>query len=264
MKSLLTTIIVVIFSIMPCNAELEKVLLVDHNEFRVEACDVLQIPFQGLGIRCNQDSVMMLDSPTLSSVHWKEPNMARSIISCGTDLYAAEGDSIYRLGTDKAPHKFIGRFDNESFTLYPASTSHFYVCTADENYSSILKVQPSTGECEMFFDIEGPVLKVCSMDNSTMVWVDDCIFQLTHDRKVIPVFADDSITDIALTPMGVMVATNEGIVWLQGPESSTMFVKGNVTNLWWDDKDALYYRTIQGDIIALYDILETFLSLGGK
>ena len=72
---------------------------------------------------------MLLDDPQVTSLKLSEPTNARSIVAIRSGIYAADGDSIFRMATDKAGHKYVGRMDNEAFRLYHASDSTFYACT---------------------------------------------------------------------------------------------------------------------------------------
>ncbi|MDE5750871.1 MAG: hypothetical protein K2H87_08930, partial [Duncaniella sp.] len=209
---------------------------------QLSAEEIVQLPGLGLGILCGSDSVMLIDNPELAAVHWAEPNHARSIVGCADAFYAAEGDSIYRIATESMPRKFVGRLDNEQFTLSHASDSTFYAVTADENFSCVYEINPTTGYCDPLISIEAPLLKIANLGENLLLWVDNVIMIAKDgDRTIVPFYTAPNITDMVLSPIGVFVATDTSVIWFTGVGEGVDILSEGVTNLWWDDDDLLYY-----------------------
>lgn len=152
--------------------------------------------------------------------------------------------------------------DNEQFTLHAATDSSFYACTADEEFSCVFEIFPEDRSCEPTFSVKGPILKIDGNGSNTLMLIDDSIVHLDEDRGVLGIiYQADNITDIAVTPMGLMVGTTDGILWLTGPETGTMIETTPVQALWWDNSDVLYYLTADADLIAVSGIRERFQEL---
>lgn len=234
-----------------------RVTLLNHNEMTLDAEDIIQLPGIGLGIAGGQDSIMLIDNPGLAYIRWSETNNARSIAGCGNSFYAAEGDSIYRIATDSIPRKLIGRLDNEQFTLAQASDSTFYAITADEDFSCVYEINPETGYCDPLISIKAPLLKIAKMGDNLLLWVDNTIMIAKDDGNIIPFYTAPDITDVTLSPIGIFIATDKSILWFTGINEGTELLPDGATNLWWDDEDLLYYRTLEGDIIVIVG-LENF------
>lgn len=237
----------------------DKVILVDHREMTIDGSEILQLPGLGLGLRCGTDSVLILDHPELASIRWIEPNDVRSLVFCSNNFYAAEGDSIYRVATEDAPRQFIGRMDNEQFTLAHATDSTFYVCTADEDFSCVYEFNPTERTFMPFISIEAPILKLSTAGDNTVMWVDDQILMTTPEGEIAPIFTSESLTDMQITPIGLMVATADGLTWLTSPGKGAVLVNEPVSRVWWDDADVLYYLTVQGDLYALIGLMDAYM-----
>lgn len=250
------TNIIIVFSVQA--AALEKHLLVSEGEIQVNPKTVLHLPGIGLGIRCDSDSIMLLDDCDLMKLGFVEPNEARSFVKVRSGIYAAEGDSIYRMSTDKSTHTFIGRLDNEQFTLHRATDSTFYANTADEKFSCVYEIFPETKECEPVISVEGPILKIQSNGLNTVIWVDDTMMKLGKDNKLVPVFQADNIMDMAVSPIGVLAGTTDGLYWLTGPNTGAKIVEEPIQAIWWDDSDKLYYLTQKGDLIVIIGLKSRF------
>lgn len=250
MRNFLLTLIGLFCSIY--SAAIYRVTLLDHNEFNVPQEDIIQLPGYGLGIISGQDSIMLIDNQELAFIRWMEPNNARSIVGCGNSFYGAEGDSICRIATDTLPRKFVGRLDNQQFTLSAATDSTFYAITADEDFSCVYEINPETGYADPVISIEAPLLKIARMGENILLWVDDTIMiAKDKDNTVIPFYSDPNITDMELTPIGIFVGTDKSVIWFTGIGEGLEILKEGVSNLWWDSEDLLYYRTIEGDILTI-------------
>ena len=246
------------------SAGIAKIQLISHDELELEADDIIHLPGIGLGLRCGSDSIMLLDDPQLTGFTFSEPTDARSIVAVRSGIYAADGDSIFRMATEELNHEYIGRMDNEAFRLYQASDSTFYACTADEDFSSVYEIFPEDKTCEPIISIEAPILKIESNGANTMMWVDDTILRL-HDEGIVEnIYQADDITGMTLTPIGVMVGTTDGVYWLTGADKGAQIIKEPVKGLWWDNSDALYYLTDTGDLIAVTGMRESYIKYTEK
>lgn len=249
--------IIAFLGALPCMA-VYRVSLLDHKEMQLAPEDILQLPGYGLGVVCGQDSVMLIDNPELAFIRWAEPNQARSIVGCGRSFYAAEGDSIYRIATDSLPRMFVGRLDNEQFTLSHATDSTFYAITADEDFSCVYEINPGTGYCDPLISIEAPLLKIARMGENLLLWVDGTIMVAKEDGVIVPFYTAPDITDMELSPIGIFVATDKSLLWFSGVGEGVELLSEGVTNLWWDSEGLLYYRTLDGDILTIVGLEEFY------
>lgn len=249
---------------LTASAEIEKIQLIGHDELQLEADDILYLPEIGLGLHYGGDSIILLDDPVLTGFALSEPTNARSLVAVRSGIYAADGDSIFRMATPEFNHEFIGRMDNEAFRLYRASDSTFYACTADEEFSCVYEIFPEDRTCEPVISIEAPILKIEGNGTNTMMWVDDTILRLHDEGFVENIYQADNITGMTLTPIGVMIATTEGVYWLTGSNTGAKIIKEAVKGLWWDNSDALYYLTDIGDLIAVVGMLDAYKTYTAK
>ena len=72
------------------------------------------------------------------------------------------------------------------------------------------------------------------------------------------IYQADNITDIALSTIGVIIGTTEGIYWLTGPDKGAKIIKEPVEGVWWDNSDALYYLTDTGDLLVVTGMQAAF------
>lgn len=262
-KLIVSAILLVIVTLFPTiiMADIQKYRIVGHDEMNIEPAEIVHLPGLGLALWSDGDTLMFLDAPDLSAICFREPTRCRSLVALRSGIYAADGDSICRLATDSLPSRFVGRLDNEQFTLHQATDSTFYALTADEEFSCVYEIYPEISQCEPIASFKGPIQKIESNGKKVVMWIDDALMSLADDGIVTPVYSADDISDFTVTPLGIMIATAEGLVWLTGPDKGAVIVKEPVKALWWDDADVLYYLTAEGDLIATRGLLERFVSL---
>lgn len=254
----------IIAGVLPGSAQMQKILLVDHNEMNIHAEEIVHLPGLGLGIYEDGDSIMLLDDPSFMKIKFIEPGRARSFASTRSGVYAAQGDSIIRMATDSLSHEFVGRMDNSQFTLSTASDSTFFATTADEEFSCVYEIFPETNECEPVYAVKAPILKIQRNGTGTFLWIDDCIWRLENSGELTYVYQADNITDMVITPIGLMVASPQGVMWITSPNVGSKIVLDPVLALWWDDTDALYYLKADGDLIAAIHLVERYVEMKNK
>lgn len=260
MKKIFLATALALLAILSGSAEVVKTLLLSHDETKIERDDIIQIPGIGLGLYYSADSIMLLDDPSLGFIELIEPIPARSFVALNQGLYAASGDSIYRVATDSLSRQFVGRFDNEQFTLSRASDDSFFVLTADDEFSCVYQVYPDSADCEPVIGIDGPIYKIENNGVATVMWAADCIYTLEDDFSMRPVYQGDAINDAVMTAIGLLVATDEGIHWLPAPDREGMLFSQPVQALWWDPADALYYLTADGDLYRITGLHSEYLA----
>lgn len=258
MQRLTSLFILIALLASTASAKIEKIQLIGSDEMELDADAILSLPGIGLSMRTKGDSIMLLDDPQLTTFGFSEPGNVRSLVAVRSGVYAADGDSIFRMATPESAHRFTGRLDNEAFRLYPASDSTFFACTADEEFSCVYEIFPEEGACEPVIGVEGPILRIEGNGATTMMWVDDAILRLHPEGIIENIYQADNITGMALTPIGVMVGTTEGVYWLTGRDKGARIIKEPVKGLWWDNSDALYYLTSAGDLIAVTGMQQTY------
>jgi hypothetical protein len=260
MKHIIVISVFILGLLVPVFAEIQKILLVGADEIQLEPVDIIRLPGIGLGMKCIGDSIMVLDHPQLPNIAFIEPTEVRSIVAVRSGVYAANGDSIFRMPTPDSNLEFIGRLDNEDFKLYQATDSTFFACTADENFSCVYEIFPEDKTCTPGISIEAPILTIEGNGKTRVMWVDDTILRLQDDGVVENIYQADNITCMTVTPIGIMVGTTEGVFWLTGTDKGAKIIKEAVKGLWWNNPDTLYYLTDVGDLIAVYGIRESYLS----
>lgn len=259
MKKIIT-IGVLALCALATTAGIVKTTLIRAGEISLNPNYVIQLPGVGLVFMCSPDSAILLDAPDLAAIHWLEPNDARDMVLCGEYMYAASSDSIYRVATDDSPRKFVARMDNEQFRIYPANDSTFYVCTADEEFSNLMVINPGDGELFPLLAYNGPIQKVAELGGRTMLWTDDMITMYNADADSLEyIFHSSLITDMALCQMGVIVATTECTYLIENSTTGGRIIPEGVQRIWWDNDDILYYLTLDGDFKAITGIREAWL-----
>lgn len=244
------------------SAQIGHTTLLRPEEMKVNPNDIIQLHGIGLCLQCGPDSLMVLDNPELGAVHWVEPNLARDYVVAAGAVYAAEGDSIYRVATELQQSKFLARMDNEQFMLYSANAEEFFAVTSDEDFSCVYRINPVQNTCIPEMSIQAPIQKISSYNGRSVMWIDDQIFLMDVDNdKYTYIFSWPTISDMVLTPMGLMIATADGIYWVTDVDGGAILYPKSVSRVWWDDDDILYVYLPDGTIEAFLGIRDTYMKV---
>lgn len=258
MKRFIFTIMAVMA--LTAAAEIGRTTLLRPGEMEVNPDDIIQLQGIGLCLQCGSDSMMVLDNPNLDAVYWVEPNLARDYVVATGMVYAAEGDSIHRVATDSLPSKLLARMDNEQFMLYPANADEFFAVTADEEFSCVYRLNPLNNTCVPEMSIQAPIQKISSYNGRSVMWIDDQILLMDADNeKYTYIFSWPTISDMVLTPLGLMVATADGVYWVTDPDGGAVLYPKPVNRVWWDDDDILYVLRTDGTLEALLGLREAYI-----
>lgn len=249
MKNILFTIFCLLCEVNVAYAQPQARLLM-HGEGLSEL-NLLELPELGLCINLDGDSLIYLDDPELPILHLDVKRDTREIIVCDTTIYVSVENAVYA-DTCNTPLIIM---DNNMFSLYPACGSSFYVCTADSAYSDLILVDPVAGAYSIVTKIEAPIQKVVANDTYTLALINNQIVALGANNAMLPLYQGEEINDMAISPLGLFVATDEGLFLTQNPSEVKCWSKKKYTRVWWVN-ESLYLLDAENNLYAIDGLLE--------
>lgn len=212
----------------------------------IDSIEITELPLLGICLNLEGDSLVYLDDPELPVLHLPAKTDARHIIVCDSSLYVAVGAAVY---ADTCTTPLIV-LDNEQFRLYPATESTFYVCTADSAFTNLILVDPSHGAYSVVGDFDFEIDKIVANDVHTFALTGDQIVALGAGSQYVTLYQGDGINDIALSPIGMLIATDEGLY--RSPRSSEieMWSERPLARVWWI-APTLYVLDTKGNLMAI-------------
>lgn len=217
----------------------------------LEGLDIAELPGVGMCINLDGDSLIYLDDPELPILHLPSKSDTRQIIVCDTTIYGSVGAGVYA-NADTIPVIIL---DNESFSLYPASGSTFYVCTADSLNSSLILVDPLSGAYSYVSEIDAPIYKVVANDQHTLALLDNEIVAVGANNEMATLFEGQGINDMALSPMGLFIATDSGLYLTSHLSELELWTSRKCLRVWWINK-SLYVLDSSGTLVAIDNLIE--------
>lgn len=213
--------------------------------------EIAELPGTGLCINLEDDSLMYLDDPALPIYHLKAKTDTREIIVCDTTIYGSVGNAVYA-DTCTTPVIIL---DNDMFRLYPADGSSFYVCTADSSFSSLILVDPVAGAYSVVTEIDAPIRKVVANDTHTFALINDEIVALGANNERMPLYGGEGINDIALSPLGLFIATDAGLYSTSRLSELKYWSKRRYMRCWWIG-ESLYLLDGDNNLFAIDGLTE--------
>ncbi len=245
MKKLFFFIAIAVFTAMvgvANNIQIRKVLSGKERD----SIEIFELPGFGLSANLAGDSVMLLDFEDLPIIHIPAKADARQIIVCDSTIYGAVDNAIYA-DTCSVPVMIL---DNQEFRIYPATTETFYVCTSDSTWSSLMLVNPKVGLYSEVTAIDRPIDKVVANDEHTFAIMKDQVVALGANNEIAPLYQSPALFDIALSPIGMFIATGEGLFLAPKLSDVQRISSLPFSRVWWFDS-SLYLQDMDGNILAI-------------
>lgn len=228
MKNRILVISIIILAGLSAASEISvRSLLKGKDDF--SDFEIAELPGIGLCISLEGDSLMYLDDPELPVLHLESKTDSREIIVCDTTVYVSIGEAVY---ADSNTEPVI-ILDNDRFRLYPAGEKAFYVCTSDSIWSNLILVDPISKAYSVVTEIDAPIRKVVSNDTHTFALLDNDIVALGAGNEIVPIFSGQNINDIALSPLGMFIATDDGLYSTSKQSELKYWSKRTYLRVWW-------------------------------
>lgn len=218
---------------------------------QTDSITIIELPLLGLAMPLGGDSVMIIDND-FPVIHVSAFANARNFIATDSTFYYSESNFIYTISPDGKNHTQVSVIDNEQFTMYPAIGSSFFVVTSDDNYSCCQLFDPENHVYSEVLSIDAPIYKVTANENHVIVWAGDHILLVGEQGKIAPLLTEPTLKDFVLTPMGLILADDDGIYLYKSLEEQTFIAPIRATRIWYV-ADILYILCDSGALIALYE-----------
>lgn len=249
MKKLLILILFLLCRSSICSAQPRARLLMPGDGFA--DFDITELPGLGLCINLDGDSLIFLDDPELPFLHLEAKKDMREIIVCDSTIYGSVGNAVYA-DTCSVP---VIVLDNNMFHIYPAYGPSFYVCTADSAYSHLMLVDPVAGAYSVVTEVQAAIQKVVANDKHTFALIEDYIVALGADNEMVPLYQGEQVNDIALSPLGLFVATEKGLFSTSTQSDVRLWSERCYKRVWWID-ESLYLQDSGNNLFAVDGLLE--------
>lgn len=247
-KLLISTVLLLCWSMM-ASAQLQARLLMSGEG--LSNIDVTELPGLGLCINMDGDSLIFLDDPELPFLHLDAKKDMREIIVCDSTIYGSIGYAVYA-DTCNVP---VIVLDNDMFHIYPAYGPSFYVCTADSDYSHLMLVDPVARAYSVVTEIQAPIQKVVANDKHTFALIEDYIVALGANNEMVPLYQGEHINDITLSPLGLFVATDNGLYSTRTQSDIKLWSKRCYQRVWWIN-ESLYLQDSHNSLFAIDGLME--------
>lgn len=233
---------------LTASAEVTSRLVLHPEESR--AMEISEISGLGLVAYLGGDSIILLDSPDLEIAHLPAMNDARQILNTGSALYCSIGNYVCSLDTVNMSLNDVMIVDNEDFKLYPAIGDSFFVLTSDPEWSNCILVDPENNIYSDVLEFPGLIKKVVASRDHCFVWIEDNICLVGQEGQLATLLCEPTLTDLVLTPSGIVVATSDGLWVIEDPSHIHRISDEKIEKLWYVDK-SLYLMHENGMLIAL-------------
>lgn len=232
------------------NADMKLAVMLEPAQ--TDSLTFMELPSLGLAVKLGGDSLLVVGAETMAPLHIPAYEGATNLIATDSTMYCSEGHFIYAITSDGMDRTEVGVLDNEQFSLFPATGTSFLVVSSDELHADCLLFDPVASVYSEVMSINAPIFKAVANDEHLLVWAGNHILTIGNGGQAASIFTDDSIRDMVLTPSGLIVATDQGLLLFTSLVDAKVLYELPVQRLWYID-ETLYLLTDNGYLLALYD-----------
>lgn len=244
MKYLIYTSALLLFAVGSYSQEMSVHQLLTSEE--IKNIEITELPGIGLCADLDGDSVMLIDYEDLPVVHIPAKADARQIIVCDSTIFGAVGNAIYA-DTCSVPTMIL---DNKEFVLYPATAETFFVCTSDSTWTDLMLVNPKQKLYSHILSVAEPIYKIVANEEHVLALMRNQVVAIGAGSEIAPLYENAGLNDIALSPYGLFMATNEGLFIAPTLNNERLVSTKPFARIWWIN-ETLYLLDQKGSLWAV-------------
>ncbi len=230
MRKFLLLVLMTLACTRMLRAEMEMAVMLKPEQ--TDSVTFVELPSLGLALELGGDSLLVIGAETMPPLHIPAYEGATNLVAADSTLYCSEGHFIYAIEPGGKVRNEVAVLDNEQFTLYPANGTAFIVVTSDELHANCLLFDPVSAVYTEILSIDAPVFKAVANDDHLLVWAGNHILAVGEGGQAVPVLTDETLRDIVLTPSGIIVATDDGLILFSSPVDARILTELPVQRLW--------------------------------
>lgn len=223
--------------------EYNKTLILKKSQLDVEDFYLTTLPGMGC-VALLGDSLVLLDSENLDLLEWGKGLDVTEVVTCGKRTFAKQHNKIIEITLDSATQ--VAAFDSENFSIYSETDTTLIVNATTLDMTVVMRFNIERMTYDEILRITSPIKKVCANGIVVLSLSEDKII----DIDPLPTLfyqSKEAINDIAMSPDGLLVATDKQVALLKSEEDIVLFSKEGAKRLWSDGFD-IYLLDNKGDL----------------
>lgn len=214
--------------------KMEPRVLVKNTELPFDSLCLFTIPKYGL-VTVWGDSMIVLKDKNLSAIAWKNNEQYSYVVPCGNKLIGKRDSILYVIGEEQST-KLLQLNTNE-FSMFPHDDKSILLLSWDDGISTILIINTENNTYSEIVRLPCNIWTIVSNGQEIFALVENSIFAITKKGVPMKIYtAEYGINDIALSSSGLLIATDEQILYIKTKEEMAVFYEQGVKCLWVDDQ----------------------------
>lgn len=228
----------------------EPQVLVKCGELPLESLCLFILPQYGL-VAVWGDSMIVLKDKNLEAIAWTNNEQYSYVVPCGNRLIGKRDSTLYVIDEEQS-NKLLQLNTNE-FSMFPHDERSIFLLSWDDGISTILNINTEDNSYSEVIRLPCNIWTIVSNGQEIFALVENSVFVITEKGVPAKMFTNEGgINDIALTSSGLLIATDEQILYIKSKEDMGVFYEEGAQRLW-SDNHGIYVLDSSNDLLYFED-----------
>ena len=224
----------------------KPIMLVHRDELRLDSLNMFVLPQYGL-VAVSGDSLIVLKDTNLSSISWLNNKSYDHVISCGRKLIGKRDSTLYLIEEKEALQ--IIKYNTNDFSIFSHDENSILVMSWNEGLTTVMLVDIEKKTYTELLRIPYVIWSITSNGSNIYAIVENSLCVIDEKGYPLKIYTNDlGLNDITFSPYGLLVATDENILYVKSKGEMGVFFEKGAKRLW-TDSQGVYALSCDYDLI---------------
>lgn len=224
----------------------KPVILVRHDELPLDSMSLFLLPKYGL-VAASSDSLVVLSDSKLRSISWMNGESYDYVVTCGNKLIGKRDGALYVIDEKKSTK--LLKFSTDDFSIFSHDEHSVLVLSWNEGLTTIIKVDVDNKTYAEMLRLPYVIWAIASNGKDMFALVENSLYIINENGFPIKMYTHEmGLNDLAFSPYGLLVASNDQIIYVKSKNEIGVFYEQGAKRLW-TDSQGVYALNNDGDLL---------------
>lgn len=204
------------------------------------------LPEYGL-VAAFDDSLVVLSDAKLGSIAWMNSEKYDYVVPCGNKLIGKRDGTLFVI--DEKESTTLLKFSTNDFSIFSHDDHNVLVLSWNDGLTTVIKVDVDNKTYTEMMRLPYVIWAIASNGSEMFALVENSLYIINEKGFPIKMYTHDlGLNDLAFSPYGLLVATNEQILYIKSKDEMGIFYEQGAKRLW-TDSQGVYAFNNNGDLL---------------
>lgn len=224
----------------------KPIVLVRYDELSLDSMSLFVLPEYGL-VAAFDDSLVVLSDAKLGSIAWMNSEKYDYVVPCGNKLIGKRDGTLFVI--DEKESTTLLKFSTNDFSIFSHDDHNVLVLSWNDGLTTVIKVDVDNKTYTEMMRLPYVIWAIASNGSEMFALVENSLYIINEKGFPIKMYTHDlGLNDLAFSPYGLLVATNEQILYIKSKDEMGIFYEQGAKRLW-TDSQGVYAFNNNGDLL---------------